>query len=72
MSNQLAFDNAKALYNYIESKNSHGKLHLLNELVKLGFAKSSIFKTIETDGRTNFGKNILKDIWLRAFITKMA
>lgn len=59
-----------AFMEYVESKNSHSRIRLLDQLKVLGLSKSGLYKTID-GGTKTVGKNVLKGIVLYALIERM-
>ena len=54
----------------VESKNSHGRVKLLDKLTALGLKNSKVYKDI-ANGPTSVGKNVLKGIVLYALIERL-
>lgn len=62
-----SYKRAVSLYDFIESKNSHGKNQLLEKLHQLGLENTTFAEAVK-QGPTSLGKNVAKDLWLRSFI----
>ena len=58
------------LFQYIESKNSHGRKQLLEKINEYGLGNSRLYREV-LRGSTNIGKNQLKNLWLKCFIYSM-
>ena len=62
--------NSITLYQFIDSKNSHGRKTFMAKLEELGLANTQ-FGRMSFKDKTNQGKNILKDLWLKTMINNL-
>lgn len=58
------------LLEYIESKNSHGRVKLFEKCMQLGLGKSDFAQTIYK-GPTSVGKTVVKGILLYSLVNKL-